>query len=297
MKTLIDFDNAAVVAIPVTGGFGEAGVRECMLLEGPQGWGEFSPPRDADDAGRWLTAAVEPGTVGWPDPVRGRIPVAVRVPAVDPGRARELVRASGCGTAEVAVGDLDDVVRLEAVRDALGPAGKIRCTAPGTWDTDTAVARIGALKRVAGEIEFVARPCATADDVAAVRRRIDVPLAGIDLLVLNSAALGGVRRALRIAEKSGLPGVVSAGRETSIGLSAAAALAGALPELPYACAVSRPAWVVGDVVSDSRAMVTTDGYLPVAPMPPAPDHELLARFAITDPGRLTWWRERLANAR
>ena len=66
MKTLIDFDGALVVAIPVQGGFGESSPRECMLLEGPQGWGEFSPPQDATDrqAARWLTAAVEPGTVG-----------------------------------------------------------------------------------------------------------------------------------------------------------------------------------------------------------------------------------------
>ncbi|CAN5571233.1 enolase C-terminal domain-like protein [soil metagenome] len=291
---MIDFDNAVVVAIPVTAGFGEVGVRECMLLEGPQGWGEFSPPHDVHhhDARRWLTAGVEPGTVGWPDPVRGRIAVAVQVPAVDPAQARELVRTSGCGTADVTVGDADDVARVEAVRDALGPAGKIRCTAPGGSPR-----QIAALERAAGDLEFVTLPSVTNDELAAVRRTVDVRLAGVDLLVLNSSELGGVRRALRIAEKSGLPCVVSAGRETSIGLSAAVALAGALPELPFACAVSRPPWVSGDVVADARALVATDGYLPVAPMPPAPDPELLSRFAVTDPGRLTWWRERLARAR
>ncbi|PRC47543.1 O-succinylbenzoate-CoA synthase, partial [Mycobacterium sp. ITM-2017-0098] len=61
MRTLIDFDDAPVFAVPTA-----SGVREGVLLDGPQGWGEFSPPADADDAlaARWLTAAMEPSTVG-----------------------------------------------------------------------------------------------------------------------------------------------------------------------------------------------------------------------------------------
>ena len=90
MKTWIDFDDAPVFAIPLTDG---PGLCEGMLIEGPQGWGEFSPPADLDAvaAARWLTAAIEVGTVGWPDPVRGRVPVAVTVPAVTPERARDIV--------------------------------------------------------------------------------------------------------------------------------------------------------------------------------------------------------------
>ena len=311
---MIDFDDAVVVAIPVTDGFGEVGVRECMLLEGPQGWGEFSPPPDADDraAGRWLTAAVEPGTVGWPDPLRGRVPVAVRVPAISPTQAHRLVADSGCRTADVTVGRstlADDLARIEAVRDALGAGGRIRCDAGGAWDAETAVSVIAELSRAAGELEFVAHPCATVEDLAAVRRKVDVRVAAevspagvvtgeaADVLVLNSAALGGVRRSLRVAEKSGLPCVVVTGLETSIGLSAAAALAGVLPELPFACAIARPSWVSGDVVTAGRAMVATDGYLPVAPMPPAPETALLAEFALTDTAAVDRWRSRLEAAR
>ena len=67
MKALIDFDGTRPFAIPMAVG---PGVREGMLIEGPQGWGEFSPPLSCDDptVQRWLTAALEPGTVGWPDP-------------------------------------------------------------------------------------------------------------------------------------------------------------------------------------------------------------------------------------
>ncbi|NBP84501.1 MAG: O-succinylbenzoate synthase, partial [Mycobacteriaceae bacterium] len=55
MKTWIDFDGAAVFAIPLTDPVG--GVRACegVLIEGPQGWGEFSPPPGCAErvAARW----------------------------------------------------------------------------------------------------------------------------------------------------------------------------------------------------------------------------------------------------
>jgi O-succinylbenzoate synthase len=181
MQTMINFDDAPIFAIPVLDG---PAPREGMLLEGPQGWGEFSPPADIDDVhlARWLTAAIEVGTVGWPDPVRGRVPIAVTVPAVDPVRAHAIVTASGCGTAEVTVagspGSLaDDIARVEAVRDALGPAGAIRVDANGRWDTDTAVSAIAALSSAAGGLEFVEQPCRTLDELAAVRRLVDVRIA------------------------------------------------------------------------------------------------------------------------
>ena len=318
MQTLIDFDDGVVVAIPVTDGFGEPGVREFMLLEGPQGWGEFSAPRDVDDrqAARWLTAATEPGTVGWPDPVRGRIPVAVYVPAVSPAQAHQLVVNSGCRTAEVSVVNRgstinEDIARLEAVRDALGADGRIRCDARGGWDVDTAVSVIPALSDAAGGLEYVEQPCATLAELAEVRRKVDVRIAAdaaqtparaslaeaADVAVLTVAALGGVRRSLRVAEVSGLQCVVASGPLTSIGLAAAVALAGALPDLPYACGMRRPPWLTGDVISAGRALLPVDGYLPVAPMPPAPDPELLARYTVTDQGTLAWWRQRLQNTR
>jgi O-succinylbenzoate synthase len=204
-------------------------MREGMLIEGPQGWGEFSPHDDCSDqdAVRWLTAAIEAGTVGWPDPVRGRIPISVTVPAVDPARAYEIAANTGCRTADVAVaarqGSLaDDLARLEAVRDALGVGGAIRCIADGMWDVDTAVSAITALEKAAGGLEYVEQPCRTLEELAAVRRRIDVPIAtnvpirpgdplraslagAADIAVLRCGPLGGARRALVVAEACGLP--------------------------------------------------------------------------------------------
>ena len=314
MQTLIDFDAAPIFAIGVHDGFRGLQVREGMLIEGPQGWGEFSPPADCDDqqAARWLTAAIEAGTVGWPDPQRGRVPVAVAVPAVGPDRAREITVGAGCRMADVQVanrpGSLnEDIARVEAVRDALGADGAIRCDANGGWDVDDAVVAIAALAKAAGGLEFVEQPCRTIDELAAVRRQVDVRIAAepgpvtladaVDVAVLRVGPLGGVRRALRVAETCGLPCVVSSGVESSVGLAGALALAGALPELAWAAAVGTVPLLAGDLVTEGRRLVPVDGYLPVAPMPPGPEPDLLARFALTDATRIAWWRGRLRSVR
>jgi o-succinylbenzoate synthase len=314
MRILIDFDSALAFAIPTVNRSGGTSIREGMLLEGPQGWGEFSPFAD-DDVAAWLTAATEPGTVGWPDTTRGRIPISVTVPAVEPGAAYQLVTGSGCGTADVVVADrpdslADDIARLNAVRDALGAQGAIRCIANGAWDVDTGVQAIGAIVRAVGDLEYVQDPCRTLAESATLRRKLEVRIAAdvashpadeapgrlsdaADVAVLRTGPLGGVRRALRVGERIGLPCVVSSTLETSIGLAAGLAVAGALPELPFACALGTRLLMSGDVVSAARSLVPVDGCLPVAPMPPAPDDELVARYALTDPDRLAWWRKRL----
>lgn len=315
MKSLIDFDGAAVFSIPVQGAAGDRGVHEGMLIEGPQGWGEFSPSQSCDEleAARWLLAAMEPGTVAWPDPVRGRVPIAVSVPAVDPFQAQEIVAASGCASADVQVAGGpeslgDDIARLEAVRDALGPHGLVRCTAGGRWDIDAAVAAIPLLDKAAGGLEYIEQPCGNIEDVASVRRRVNVRVAlrpgaatsiteAADVAVLSTGPLGGVRRALRVAEMCGLPCVVATTSVTSVGMAGELALAGVLPELDFACGLGTIADLAGDVVSDGRSLIPVDGYLPVSPMPPAPDPAAVARHSVTDPARIAYWRDLLKAAR
>ncbi|HEY7360979.1 MAG TPA: o-succinylbenzoate synthase, partial [Streptosporangiaceae bacterium] len=224
-------------------------VREGALIEGPAGWGEFSPfpeygPREC---ARWLAGALEAATSGWPAPVRAEVPVNVTVPAVGPGQARAIVAGSGCRTAKVKVAErgqvlADDVARVEAVRDALGPDGLVRVDANGAWDVDEAVRAIAAIDRAAGGLEYVEQPVASVEDLAAVRRRVDVPVAAdesirraedpyrvrdldaADIAVLKVQPLGGVRACLRIAEDIGLPVVVSSAVESSVGIAAGVAL-------------------------------------------------------------------------
>ncbi|GLZ41515.1 o-succinylbenzoate synthase [Actinokineospora sp. NBRC 105648] len=298
-------EHTRVYAIPMRTRFRGIAVREGLLLRGDAGWGEFCPFHDYSDAEAvpWLAAAREAADHGWPEPVRDRVPVNATVPVVSPERAAELVVASGCTTAKVKVADPGtslsaDVERVAAVRDALGPGGRVRVDANGAWDVDGAVAAIRALDRAAGGLEYVEQPCRTIEELAAVRRRVDVPIAAdesirraddplrvavagaADIAVLKVAPLGGVRRALAVAEACGLPCVVSSALETSVGLAAGLALAGALPSLDYACGLGTLALLTADAVS--RPLRPKDGWLAVPRTAPAPDALTEADDSVRD---------------
>lgn len=302
-----------VWSIPLRTRFRGVTVREGVLLHGPAGWGEWSPFLEygAHEAARWLRAAETSVHDPMPAPVRESVPVNVTVPATDPARAAQIVRAGGCRTAKVKVAErgqstCDDEARVEAVRDAIGPAGKVRIDANGGWSVDEAAAAITALGRY--DLEYVEQPCATLGEMALLRRRVDVPLAAdesvrkaedplrvaglaaADIVVLKVQPLGGVRRALAVAERCGLPVVVSSAIETSVGIAAGVALAAALPELPYACGLATGQLLTGDVVCDP--LLPVDGALPVR-WPHVDPGALAAHAASAD--RTQWWRQRFTD--
>jgi o-succinylbenzoate synthase len=298
-------------AIPMPTRFRGVTVREGALLQGPAGWGEFSPfaeygPREC---ARWLSCALEAATYGWPAPVRGTVPVNVTVPAVGAEQAYKIVAESGCRTAKVKVAergqsDADDIDRVTAVRDAIGPDGKVRVDANGGWTVDQAERQLSALS--AAGLEYAEQPCATLAELAELRRRVGVPLAAdesirraddpvkvraagaADIVVLKAQPLGGVRSALEIAEQCGLPVVVSSAVDTSVGLAAGIALAAALPELPYACGLATMSLLSGDVTADP--LTETGGELPVRPA--VVDEVALAKYEVDPSG----WRDRLLAA-
>ena len=214
--------------------------RRGMLLNGPAGWGEFSPFPDYDAvvASRWLAAAHEAANDGWPAPLRTRILVNTTVPAVGPEQAHAMVSASGCSTAKVKVAEpgqtlAEDIARVEAVRDALGPTGLVRVDANAGWSLEEAVTALTELSRFS--LEYAEQPVASLADMAAFRRRVDVRLAAdesvrnaedplriagleaADIVILKVQPLGGVRACLAVAEACGLPVVVSSAVETSVG--------------------------------------------------------------------------------
>ncbi|CAN5163514.1 o-succinylbenzoate synthase [soil metagenome] len=309
-----------VVAVPMRVRFRGIDVREALLLRGSGGWGEFSPFVEYDDveAARWLAAALESARGDLPAPVRDRVPVNATVPAVAAADvAGVLARFPGCTTAKVKVAQVgqalrDDVDRVAAVRDVLGPAGRVRVDANGAWSVADALRAVTALG--AHGLEYVEQPCAEVEDLAALRvalaragvdvlvaadesvRRAEDPLrvarlGAAEVVVLKVAPLGGVRRALAIAEECGLPVVVSSALETSVGIHAGVALAAALPDLPFACGLATTSLLTVDVVLDS--LDVRGGPLAVRDRA-APDPELLARWAAP-PGRQQWWRARLAR--
>jgi O-succinylbenzoate synthase len=228
--------------------------------------------------------------------------VNVTVPAVGPEQAAAIVARSGCRTAKVKVAERgqaeqEDIERVEAVRDALGPDGRIRVDANGAWEPGQAARVLRRLARFG--LEYAEQPCATLDELAELRRHIEsirraedplrVRAAGAaDIVMLKVQPLGGVRAALAVAEACGLPVVVSSAVDTSVGLAAGVALAAALPELPYACGLGTMSLLAGDVTAGP--LRPEAGSLPVRR--PAVDPGELARWE-TDPAP---WRERASAA-
>jgi o-succinylbenzoate synthase len=312
----VTIDHLQPFTLPMRLRFRGVDHRVGVLLHGPAGWGEFSPFPEygAAYSARWLAAARDAASRPFPEPVRHRVPVNTTVPAVDAATAHELVVRSGCSTAKVKVAEAgqdlaDDVERVAAVRDALGPGGAVRVDANAAWDVETAVLAIARLDVAAGGLEYVEQPCATLDELAEVRRRVRVPLAAdesvrtaadplriagldaADIVVVKVQPLGGVHRALEVVDAAGLPAVVSSALESSVGLAAGVALAAALPELPHACGLGTATLLAADVTD--APLVPVGGEVPVRRV--APDRALLDQ-AAPDPETGLHLVERLAAA-
>jgi len=309
--------NARVVAIPMPTKFRGLTVREAVLIRGAHGWAEFSPFVEYGDqeALSWWHATEEALAGRWPDPVRERVPVNATVPACDPQRAHDIASALDCRTAKVKVAErgqteADDLARLEAVRDAMGPDGIIRIDVNAGWDVETAVTRIPRYEKAAGGLEYVEQPCPEVDELAAVRKRVDVRIAAdesirraadpllvkqreaADVVILKVQPLGGVQACLRLYEQVQLPVVVSSAVETSVGIAAGVALAAALPDLPHACGLATVALLADDVVTDP--LLPVDGHLPVRPV--TVDEAKLDLLGAPAQ-RSTLWLDRLARVR
>ncbi len=302
-----------VVSVPMRVAFRGVLHREAALLRGPAGWGEFAPFLEYDDAEStpWLAAALEAATTGWPAPVRDRVPVNATVPAVAPADvATVLARFPGCTTAKVKVAQAgqqlnDDVARVAAVREVLGPGGRVRVDANGGWTLAQARRALAALAPY--DLEYAEQPCGSLADLAALRghgvliaadesvRKADDPLrvardGAADLLVLKVAPLGGVARALAIARSCGLPVVVSSALDTSVGIAAGVALAAALPDLPYDCGLATTSLMAADVVR--RSLDGRGGSIAVGPV--TPEADLLGELAAPA-DRQAWWRARITR--
>ena len=320
------------VALPMRVRFRGITRREALLIHGPVGWGEFAPFRDygPEEAAAWLAAAIEMAYLGAPTPERDRIEINATVPAVTPDEIPGVLsRFPGCRTVKVKIAEPgqtldDDVARIGAVREAV-PNALVRVDANRGFTVDRALDAARAL----GPLDYFEQPCATTAELAELRqrlvrsgifcrvaadesiRRADDPFAvlearALDVAVVKTAPLGGVRRLLDIAEKIAGHGVsvtVASALDTAVGLNAGLAAVAALPghtdddeiDVPPAPAgLGTGGFFIDDVVDPATAgRVIVDGQLSCAPVEPDPDR--LAGLAA-DPDTVDFWRTHLQES-
>ncbi len=309
--------SARVVSLPLASRFRGIDVREAVLFEGPNGWTEFSPFTEYhdDEASTWLAAAIDFGWGPSHPLLRDRVGVNATLPAVPVGEvAAILARFPGCRTVKIKVGEpgqtlADDTARVAAVRELLGPEGRIRVDANGAWNVDEAEHAIHAFAEC--DLEYVEQPCATIDELAQVRKRVKymgIPIAAdesvrkaddplevaragaADILVIKAQPLGGITAALRVVAAAGLPVVVSSALDTSVGISMGLHLAASIENLEYDCGLGTAALLAVDV-TDSP-LIPVDGALEVRRV--VPSNELLNEHASSQ-DRTNWWLARLAR--
>ncbi|MCU1405348.1 MAG: O-succinylbenzoate synthase, partial [Glaciihabitans sp.] len=268
--------TARVVSLPLATRFRGITTREAVLFEGPQGWSEFSPFVEYDDAEAsvWLAAAIDFGWMPQKPSLRSSIHVNATLPAVALEEVEAvLARFPGCRTVKIKVAEpgqllADDTARVARVRELLGPDGRIRVDANGAWNVDEAETAIHAFAPY--DLEYVEQPCASVEELAEIRQRVKymgIPIAAdesvrkaedplevaragaANILVIKAQPLGGISAALAIVREAGLPVVISSALDTSVGLSMGAFLAASVPELDYDCGLGTAALLAADVTT------------------------------------------------
>ncbi|WPF66437.1 MULTISPECIES: o-succinylbenzoate synthase [unclassified Corynebacterium] len=311
-------DRIHVVALPMRARFRGVTTREALLIEGPQGWGEWAPFVEYSDeeAATWLAGALEAAFMGLPPTTQGYVEVNATIPAVEPQRVPELLaRYPGCRTVKIKVAEkgqtlTDDVARVEAVRAEI-PQARIRVDANRGWTLHQALEAA----RHLGSLDYMEQPCATVEELAALRealgeknlntrvaadesiRRARDPyrvaqLHAADVAVLKVAPLGGVRRLLDIARHMGehaMSVTVASALDTAVGMNAGLVAAAALPHPQAPAGLGTQSLFIEDVAAP-RSLV--DGRLSTAAVVP---EEARLRGLAASAERRQWWIERLGR--
>lgn len=208
------------------------------------------------------------------------------------GSAEELARsavarvAEGFTTIKVKVGTdaQADVRAVTAIRDAVGPAPKIRLDANQGWTERQAVRAIRMIEDAQADIELIEQPVAAhdLDGLARVTARVDTPVMadeavyGIadllavirrhaaDMVNVKLAKCGGLavaRTLLELAAAAGLGTSVGSMMESPVGVGAAASLAAAygtsaVSDLDAAWWLKRPD--AGGIAYERRHVILAD---------------------------------------
>jgi o-succinylbenzoate synthase len=309
---------ARVVSIPLRTRFRAMTERELLVFEGPNGWSEWAafPEYSDEEASVWLEAALEWGYGTTPDPKRNQVKVNAILPAINGEEITKLLsRAGKFETVKIKVSEsgqnlADDISRIQEVKN-LYPEAKIRLDANGGFEILQAIELLEQLSSLGIELEYFEQPVKTIAELAELRLEISkrglealiaadesvrkssdplaVEIAGAaDILVLKSAPLGGIAKALGVAASSKLPIVPSSAMQSSIGLAAELHFAASLDNLSFDAGLGTLNLFAGDLVRDP--LRPENGVLELRREPL--NTSALEIFNAED-HRYDWWLERL----
>jgi O-succinylbenzoate synthase len=297
-----------VIALPTRTNFRGINVREVALMQGPQGWAEFSPFLEYDDkeCRPWLASAIEAATVARPKRYRDSIAVNGTIPELnDKKEIADLMRSyQGVKTFKVKVGRNlnEDVARVARVFSN-APKAAIRVDVNGLWSVDEALTHLYAYYEEIGPLEYVEQPCATVEELRELKNKIKIPLRiaadeairkaadpfavdltdAADLVMLKVQPLGGIQRSLDIAAHHGLPVVVSSALESAIGIEYGLDLAASISDLNYDCGLATGSLLASDVAAHE----IVDGKIALGQISPQLDG------LDVSPDRFEWWKNRI----
>ena len=297
-----------VIALPTRTNFRGVNVREVALMQGPQGWGEFSPFLEYDDneCRPWLASAIEAATVARPARYRDAIAINGIIPELkDKKEIESLMRTfSGAKTFKVKVGKnlTEDVIRVARVFSN-APKAAIRIDVNGLWSVEEALTHLYAYYEEIGPFQYVEQPCATIEELRELKRKIKIPLRiaadevirkapdpfavdltdAADVVMLKVQPLGGIQRCLDIANHHGLPVVVSSALESAIGIEYGLDLAASISDLTFDCGLATGSLLASDVAAHE----ISDGKITLGQISPKLDG------LDVSPERFEWWKNRI----
>ena len=301
-------ETLRVIALPTRTNFRGVNVREVALMQGPQGWGEFSPFLEYDDSEcrPWLASAIEAATVARPVRYRDAIAVNGIIPELnDKKEIESLMRTfSGAKTFKVKVGKnlSEDVIRVARVFSN-APKAAIRIDVNGLWSVEEALTHLYAYYEEIGPFQYVEQPCATVEELRELKRKIKIPLRiaadeairkapdpfavdltdAADIVMLKVQPLGGIQRCLDIANHHGLPVVVSSALESAIGIEYGLDLAASISDLTFDCGLATGSLLANDVAAHE----ISDGKITLGQISPKLDG------LDVSPERYEWWKNRI----
>ena len=297
-----------VITLPTRTNFRGVNVREVALIQGPQGWGEFSPFLEYDDneCRPWLASAIEAATVVRPARYRDSIAVNGIIPELnDKKEIESLMRTfPGASTFKVKVGNnlVEDVIRVARVFSN-APKAAIRIDVNGLWSVEEALNNLYAYYEEIGPFEYVEQPCATVEELRELKSKIKIPLriaadevirkapdpfavdltGAADIVMLKVQPLGGIQRCLDIANHHNLPVVVSSALESAIGIEYGLELAAAISDLTFDCGLATGSLLASDVAAHE----ISDGKIKLGQISPQLDG------LDVSPERYEWWKNRI----